>query len=537
METLLSTLAIVAVLGFVVFGVLQGLKNGWKKQVVRLATIVISLFVSILITKAFSNTLISWIGAGDSLKNLFEEVLELSQEEINALMPGGEALGAISYIAAIPIAFIVSPIVFLIVYGIFHFVTIIPYKIFTKSVIGKSKKNGIERVIGMAVGAIYGFLIAVILMSPVAGITDMVYDTYDSLTATVEENESDEAHDIQEIFEDIELPESDPTIKILGSLGGEFIYKSISTVEINGNTYVMTEEVAEPTIELIAAISGLEDMEIDELTDEDKESIDAIIAVFEKSNYMKDLFADALIYVSGAYENGVLSDEMNFDDHVGIIIDALFEVLANIANDPDHLSDNLHTVLDAYYVLTDNGIIKNISEDPNNAVSALMTTIPSSDGGNTTVMAEVVRRLNNNATTVPLVTALSKVSVAVLADTIGNEDIVKVYEDVKTAVSEISTIDVNDSQYVEKVSGILGNAINEHGLDIDEETTNSMAEYLQENHEEIFAVGDADDDGVISDQEMNNIILSYYEVYVASGELDLPTDIPVDLPSDIPEFN
>ena len=525
METILSTLAIVAILGFIVIGVLQGLKNGWKKQLIRLATVVIALFVSVLITKIFSNSLISWIGgsAGDSLKTLFEEALDFSQEEINALMPNGQVLGAVAYIAAIPIAFIISPIVFLIIYGIFHFITIIPYKIFSKSIVGKEKKRGLDRVIGMAVGAVYGLLIAVIITSPLTGITAMVYDTYDAITETVKDDDSEYAEDIREVFEEFDLPESDPALTFLGSIGGEAIYDSLATVEINDKSYDMTDEVARPTIELVVALSGFEDIEIDEPTDKDKESIDAIIAVFEESNYIKDLFADALVYVSGAYENGVLSDDMEFDNYAKTIMDAFFEVISNIANDSEHLSDNLHDLLDAYYVLTDNGIISDISKNPENAVNSLMTKIESEDGQKTTVMAEVVRRLNNNEITAPLVTALSKISVAVLSDTMG-EDVVKVYEDVKATVGQISAVDANDTQYVEKVSDILDTAITKNNLDIDEETTREMAEYLQENHDEFFAVGDSDEDGVISDQEMNNIILSYYDVYVASGEIDLPID-------------
>ena len=62
-----------------------------------------------------------------------------------------------------------------------------------------------------------------------------------------------------------------------------------------------------------------------------------------------------------------------------------------------------------------------------------------------------------------------------------------------------------------------------------------MADYVNDNYDTLADI-DGDGDGV-SDEDINEVILSYYDAFIASGGdvNELPDDLPGINPDDIPD--
>ena len=520
---ILAIVITILVLASVAIGALNGLKNGARKQAIRLGFIILSLLVSVAVTGLISNTVIASVSSmsSESLAEVFDTIGYKVPEDIMSQI--AENSTSISYLLAIPVAFIVAPIMFLVVYGIFHFITLIPCSILSKAlVLKKSKKSGYSRLIGAAVGALQGLLIAVIVASPFTGLlstaTDAVDAIKDSGVVSFEEDSLIEGG----------IP-TDTTLSFLGAVGGNLIYENLATVEVNGNEYNMKKELAEPVVKLVANASKLEDIEsYTKLSKEDQETLNAIVNVFEESDYISDISANLILVASDTLKkeftssnNNMFGGEQELDNVFGKFTNSFFDVINAIAtdslNDKSSLTGDLKTLLSVYYLLSDYDILNTFNTSPMYAVEALMTTHEEEDGTQITVMKKVTDTLNSNVHTRPMVTVLSQISISALSgqfDFGGDFDITKVYNDVKESVSAISAVDRTvEETYVAEVTDILTNAFTENNVDIEAEVISDMAKYLFDNPDTISA-GDGDGDGEITDDEMNKLILAYYDVYV-----------------------
>lgn len=533
---LIKLVPLIILLVLVVFGALKGLKNGFKNQAVRFGTIILALLLSIFVTGLLSDTLIASFEnmSNESLHSLLDTIgYEVSEDVMNTIT---ENTGSFTYLLAIPIAFIIAPIAFLLVYLIFHYITIIPYNIIAKSfVLKKEKKSAVDRLLGAGIGAVQGLLIAVIIASPFSGITTLVSDAADAI--------AEESVDFEEINETLELVPEDATISLLGTIGGNLIYENLATVDVHGQSYNMKDELAVPVIKLVSNASKLEDVnDFSKLTAEDKQTLDSIVEIFDDSQYISDVCSNLLLIVTEDVGDLLAGENVSGENEEATAVftqftDTFVKVMENIAKDSrDHkssLSNDLGTILSVYYTLSDYEVLSTISTNPEYAVDSLMKVVETNaeTGKKVTVMTKVVNTLNTNEHTRPMVTVLSQISVTALAGQfdLGNDvDITKVYDDVKSSVNAIKHVDRAQGEeiYVTEVSAILNDALIGNELDIEEDVINDMAQYIYDNPETI-AVGDGDGNGELTDEEMNNLILSYYDVYVeyeTSGEI--PDGIP-----------
>ena len=540
---LLTMIIPLAVLASVVIGALSGLKNGFKKQSIRLASIVLALLLGILITGLICNSLIASFEnmSNENLAELFETMEINVNEETMAQI--SENAGAVSMLLAVPIAFIISPMIFFFVYGILYFLTLIPYKILVKSItLKKEKKSAGTRLIGAGVGALQGLLIAVVIASPFAGISGLLTDAADAL--------ANESADFEKLNDTINVIPEDPTLNFLGAIGGNAIYGSLCTVDVHGESYNMKDELAVPVIKLISNASDLENIQdFASLKEEDKATLNALVEIFDESPYISDLCSNVLLIASDELKDKVVVSENGeiveneakavFTQFTDVFFDVIADIAVDSMNGETSLTTDLKTLLNVYYLLSDHEVLSTISDDPEYAVDKLMAVaeVNETTGKKVTVMTKVVNTLNSNAHTRPMVTVLSQISVTALAgqfDMGGDVDITKVYNDVKTSVNAIKDVDrdaLGEEAYVAEVSTILNDALVGNDLDIEENVINDMAQYIYDNPETV-AFGDNDGDGELTDEEMNNIILTYYDVYV---EYENSGEIPDDITPD--EFN
>lgn len=510
METIISLLLLIVTAILAVTGTLKGMRNGIKRQAIRTGTILIGILVSILLAKICANSIIGWLENQDAAS--LSSLLESFDLELDAETLGQIDATTLAYIIAIPVALFISPAIFCIFYLIMHFVTLIPSSILCGAFGFKKRGNSaLSRLSGAALGLVTSLIVSAAFFVPVVGMLNMIDETFES----VAESDSDAHEDILATYNETLAPISKSfAVDLLGFFGGDLIYDGATTVSVGDNSYNMSDEVAQPAVKIYLSLDSFEETDWFALTKDEQAALDSIIETIDESAYISDLFSDVLVLVADNFADG---DAMaDADPMLTEVMNTAIDVLKNMAGDEEiHLSDNLKTLTAAYYVLCDYKVLSDMDNSDKLLDNLLQVVEVKADGKKVTVMSKVTGILNSNKATVPIVTVLSKLSVAALANQLGDgADITAIYENVKEGVNEITKLDRTSETYVEEVSSILDESLTANGIELEEEVINDMAVYVDENYDEIILAGDDDGDGMISDQEMNNIMLSYYDVYV-----------------------
>ena len=154
--------------------------------------------------------------------------------------------------------------------------------------------------------------------------------------------------------------------------------------------------------------------------------------------------------------------------------------------------------------------------------SSLSEILAKKDESGQTVLTRVISKLNSNQRTAKLVTALTKLSITVMADSFGGNGVIteETYENVKEGINEILSIEKEDyaddpDGYVNAISDSLDKTFTENGIELEQEVVDKMAEHVANNYSEVES---------LTDQEINDIILSYYNAYLESGTI--PDELP-----------
>ena len=132
------------------------------------------------------------------------------------------------------------------------------------------------------------------------------------------------------------------------------------------------------------------------------------------------------------------------------------------------------------------------------------------DENGETVVNKVIAILKSNERTKPIVVTLTKISVSSMANKLGTgEDTAAIYENVKSGVNETLKIKKTDYQsteeYTAAVSASLDQTLTDNGIELEADIVDSMAQYVTDNYSDVESV---------TDEELNDIILSYYDAYV-----------------------
>ena len=120
--------------------------------------------------------------------------------------------------------------------------------------------------------------------------------------------------------------------------------------------------------------------------------------------------------------------------------------------------------------------------------------------------------LNENEHTRSLTGVLTKVSVSVMAKAYGDGlgiDTEQTYENVKSGLSKISGIDkgLTDEEYTAEVASTINTTLKDSEIDLEPGVVDEMAKYVTENYKEKL-------DGELTDEELDDIIISYYDAYL-----------------------
>lgn len=533
----LGFLALIAISA--VLGLFLGMARGFSKSGIRLATILLSAVCAFLIAGSLSNALFKFMEA------------KTPEQIVSSLYPGYESLsenvrGMISSfdvetlenIIALVFCLVTVPIVFIILFFIFEGLTMLLYLLFSGLMgltsFGKSTASTIG---GGVVGMIQGIFIALIIIFPIAEMSIVADQVRDDLTADSVSEEV--AGKIDSFYEkNIDLIVENPMVKGIHKLGGGALYNSLTSAKIQDVDYNMTEQ-AETIAKLSAHIASLKGFNHKAPTEENKATIDAIIADIDNSPYLAEILTGTMSTLGSIVDAGFYEIKLGelFNDVVHSTV-VVFKT-----STPETLHNDMTTVRDVYYILADKDLINVITSGDTELIARELSK---STPDEPSAISQIIALLDANDHTRPVVSTLTKISLSVMAESTGmsSEEMEELYNNVHTGVTDILSIEFKydpeqyeteeeyKEAYTEQVSNELEKTLNDNGITgVDEKTLNEMATIIADKNIERQASGDTE----ITDQDVNDAILSYYEAYAKQN--GLTGDISQDFPEGIPGVN
>lgn len=536
---LLSLMGVLAIIGAIL-----GYKRGLARQIIRTITVILSALVSIYLAKLLVTAIMVWIEnrTAEELIIFIKTIVPVSIESYEPILTYLDT-GTLNYILAIPLALVIAPVTFILAFLLVKLIMMIPHVIIAGLMgFSKKKNTATTRLLGMFLGALQGIFVAIMIIYPLAGASVTSTEIITEMNEQAPEDETTVT--ITEFYNTtIKTYVEDPVVKLVGDLGGKQLYNNLATVNVRGVDYEMVETLAEPTLKIGMSVNKLKGWDWKAPTPENEDAVKAIIEAVDDSEYARNLISDILVFVSQAYADGAITIDM--EQPLSEIVAATFEAIGGIT--ANTLGTDLETLAEAYFILARENIIYALEAGNAEEIRDLLTkTIENEDGTSTTVIAKVTETLNENPNTTPLVTVLTKLSLAALSDQLGADvDLDALYGSVKNGVSDTLAITKEDKtkeEYIEAVSESLDNTLTGNGIELEKDILDEMANYVYDNYDELNKV-DSDHDGEISDYEVNKIVLSYYDAYMKSleggGEIDLPDDVPSIpdlLPQETPEM-
>lgn len=498
--TYIATGALILMVFSVLVQSFSGFRKGYPRQTAKtvatiLAAVVAFIAVNVMCSEVFSSF------ENQSIADLLAElessgIFELPTEARDVLLKLDPLV--LEYILAMLFSPILAPIVFLILFLVLNFIFRIIYHIVKWCFHIKKKKGKKNRLIGALIGAVHGFIFAAIIILPITVFTDVANVI---IEAEIENTGDKELETLYE--EDIVKTTNAPVFKTVKALGGNAVLNAFGTVKNEQTKFNAREEFFVILKGALTHATTLSEMDIENLTEKDKKAIEDILELIDDSDFLSTIFAEVL---SAAAD--LIEDEADIEGEAGeSLINAIVDIFRTSTKDT--VAVDLKSMTDILFLLNDSGVMDAIDSgsDPGDVFTK-------KDENGKTVINKVLDIIDSNARFAKLETALVEMSIAMLTD---GEVSAESYNNIKTGFNGIITMTKPDpaneaeyAAYLTNVSGAIDATLTEEGIELEEDILDSMAEYVADN----FG-GQANE---LSDDEFNDIMLSYYDAYLEQVE-------------------
>ena len=271
------------------------------------------------------------------------------------------------------------------------------------------------------------------------------------------------------------------------------------------------DEVA-PTLEIVRDSLFITSMNYQELTEEDRDAFNTLIQSADEDEFKAEALAKILDAVATSVDEGSIIG----DDLRGNLVKAFFTIFVDIP--ADEVVPTLEVVRDVLFMLDDEEVLFNLGSN----TALLSDKFAAKDENGDNLIARVTDKLNSHDRTKPLVESITKLSIKIISESMPKVDGVEItdetYDSVKGGVNT-GIVGINQKykdvelvagtpeyeEYIGEVAGTLSTTFEENGIVVDDAVADEMAKYVAENHK--------DQVEELSDQELNDIILSYYAAH------------------------
>ena len=361
--TILSA-ALLLFLGAVIFkNALNGYRRGLALSAISLSAVVFSALVAIPLalwlsdypSRLLARYLPYWIPALKGVLNQYSSVEKLIPACIDVLL---------------------SPILFVIFYGLIRIVICTPMEnILRRCLTTRADEAGDPiyegrntpwhrrhtRILGSITGAVSGFVISLVLLSPLLGLLS-VADTVVDVTDTIRLKWSAYGLDNDQV-ELVHAVVGDPVATVLTASGGGILYDATTITYLHdgqGGRVSLRDEVracSAMTVDLMSARNVVKDMS--SLSDEDKAILSRLGSRIESSQVMSLVAADLVNQVADAWLDGRSFMKISlpaFNDHLEPLVEGALEVCARSTD--ACVGRDISTLVDVCLIASDSGLMK-----------------------------------------------------------------------------------------------------------------------------------------------------------------------------------
>lgn len=353
----IDTLIPLIFLAYIVLSALIGLWRGWRKALIRLATLAVAAVgaypITTLLIDKFGSTFEPMITQG-----LLQSVqgLEAIQGEIEMLTHYlGDIASAILAVSTYAIVFIVLSIVLSIAYFILKLIFV-----------RKSHKEGLFRLAGIAVGAVCGMMCCVCVLMPFSGLLTDAATLVESISTEEKASLSEMNPSVGEIIgtvKEVSTYKDCLPLKLVSSLGGDKIYRSLSSFKTPSGKDTSLEHELEALVHLIPG--GLEVVEqfSQEPAEETgmipfdlQETKELLVPHLYRSDYLCGILAELFHTAGNKWNNNETFLNMNLremaaqNNAFSVVVDHFLTTL--MATTEENLAQSVSTICDDMTLLS-----------------------------------------------------------------------------------------------------------------------------------------------------------------------------------------
>ena len=445
---------------FVLAGALIALARGLSKSLMRFASIVVSAALAlgscILIVNLAENVIsLELLKKIDLFSQLLEQIPSLS-EALKAIVSG-----AIGITAAL--------VLFVPLFFLFRLLGMIPYFIVKKRV-PQFKFKG-QRLAAMAVGAVCGAIIAIVITMPLFSTADYASRLVSSAFSPIQ-NTKDAPKEIVEIIdtynEYIDPIKETVPIKVTVALGGRQIFDTASTVVYKGRTSSLSKELlaASETVGKGAAIVFDQDDKQKALDFID--SMDSISSL----SFIPDVIADGINGIC-EYHNETGKNPSASKEGINRLADTAANVFAS--SDRQTLKEDLHTVCDVARILVENDAVTVISGIVREGLEGIdVRSYLAKDG----LVNSIIEVLNKNPRFSKLATDVKNIFISTMVEKLDIPDVGDT--EYKDMIDDITSFVSDETKTLEEKEEIVKETINEKLKEENIEISPEITEFLSE---------------------------------------------------------
>ena len=267
------------------------------------------------------------------------------------------------------------------------------------------------RLVGGCIGGLCGWVVALILLSPVVGFlscTSTILDTTDSFKVKWSNYGLNEAQ-----VESIRDTVNDPVSNVLEAMGGGVIFDSYANTRLNGRRAYLRHETEACSLMVTDMVSSMKLLQkVDRLTPEQRALLAGLGDRINQSEAAKMLAADTLNNVAGAWLDGRTFMKLACPSFGGQIDSLMQGALQVCAESTAHcVGRDISTLLDIYLIAADCGLLSDLTYDE-------LAVILDEDG----VINLIYNELLDNPCMAPLAGELTNVALRMMASALEFSD-------------------------------------------------------------------------------------------------------------------
>lgn len=510
---------------FVAVCAFLGWRRGVQRQTMRLVTIAAAAVIAFLVADALFPKVLGAV-EGKTLSAIMQSIGFNLRDDYVAFIDCLDTDVA-CLLGALPVGLVVIPLLFLVIFIILSMLFELVHKLIC-GVLGytRGRNNLPMRFLGLCFGVFQGALVALLILNPFVGAANIA-DTAVS-EAVKNHPEAEGVVKLSSKYESYVGKTKEHIVYRAANKFGGWFYDRYTTVEIDGDT-VNLKNAAISIVDMVALGAGLDDTDWAKLTETDKATITDMTVDVHKDPYLAKVVSGVLRFVSRSYgnQNNPINIPVLREEPMATFFNAYLSVLKT--SDHRNIREDLDTTRTVYFIMSDNGVLK-ASED---GIEALFDAMLAGGEGKST-LGQITAEFQKNPRMTHMATAVSNLSVQLLLGGKGmdssSEETAKTVESVKGGINDALAIDKESfethEEYKAAVNDSLHNTLEQNGIELDEEQTDKLTDYVINEMEDVEEITDAD---------IADFMSKYYDIYMSTGKLPDGFEPPLDSEIEIPD--